>query len=292
MERFEFWRPTVGLMLVVVTWIVGTAGCQVDAVGSGGSPPTPPTEVTVEETEARGPALRVATYNVNRSLAGSEAAEEAIRKTDADVVCLQETNTEWERQLREVFAGRYDHMEFRDCCLSGGLAILSKYEIRRSESIEPPEGGWFPAQRVVLEGPTGPVEVLNVHLRPSRAERGGVLVGMFRAPPIRRRQIRRYLKHLSSDLPTLVVGDFNESVQDNVLSILRDRGMRCTLCRAKPGATTWRWQTDLLGEITRRFDHVVYESRHFGFSEVEVMSAGRSDHLPVIADLYDRGRAD
>jgi endonuclease/exonuclease/phosphatase family metal-dependent hydrolase len=227
------------------------------------------------------------TYNVNHGLAGDEAGLDAILEGDADLVFLQETNAEWERAIRRKFSSLFPHMTFDECCLSGGTAILSRFPIKNVETIDPPNGGWFPAQRADIVMPHGTIEVLNVHLRPQRADTGGVAVGMWTTPPIRRRQIRRYLDHLESDRPTLVVGDFNEETRSNVIAELRDRGLHCALCRDRPHTPTWRWNTSV-GTVRRQFDHVTYDPETFALESTRIIAAGNSDHLPVLVELADR----
>lgn len=279
-------RDGTRLRSIAVMVVVGGLGClAVGLSGWEGSPRGGEMETVDPETVSDGESLRVATYNVNRGRAGDPRGVEAIRSTDADVVFLQETNEDWEASLRQAFAEDYPHREFRYCCLSGGVGVLSNYPIVESEYLEPPDGGWFPGHRVELELPEGRLQVLNVHLRPPRARTGGVVVGMVTTPSIRRREMRTYLGALDSDLPTLVVGDFNEDERDNVRRILRNRGMRCTLCRTQPDAHTWRWDVAVLGRLRRQFDHVVYDPTDFGLVSADVVEAGRSDHLPVVAEL-------
>lgn len=258
--------------------------CLSSRADSGSPTPADPEA----DPPAHAPTVRVMTYNVNHGLTGDDAGLEAIRRGDPDLVFLQETNADWERAIRGEFSGIFPHMRFDACCLSGGTAILSKFPIENVEIIDPPEGGWFPAQRADISMPQGSIQVLNVHLRPQRAETGGVAVGMWTTPPIRRRQIRRYLEHLDPDRPTLVVGDFNEETRSNVIAELRDHGLHCALCRDRPSTPTWRWETSV-GTVRRQFDHVTYDPGTFALTSTRILPAGRSDHLPVLATLAVRG---
>ncbi|HEX5221045.1 MAG TPA: endonuclease/exonuclease/phosphatase family protein, partial [Verrucomicrobiae bacterium] len=60
-----------------------------------------------------GPHLRVLTYNVNWGGARPDLAIEAIRSSDADIVCLQETTPQWEQYLRQ-YLPEYRFAEFRN----------------------------------------------------------------------------------------------------------------------------------------------------------------------------------
>jgi endonuclease/exonuclease/phosphatase (EEP) superfamily protein YafD len=230
------------------------------------------------------PHLRVMTYNVNYGLAGDDATMDAIEAGDAEVVLLQETTPAWEAALRTRFAESHPHMQFHHCCGAGGLAILSKYPVVKEELLEPPEqAGWFPAWRLVVDSPLGQVQVLNVHLRPPVSDGGSVVSGYFSTPPIRRAQIDAYQAALEPELPTLIVGDFNESASGSAIGLLDDRGYRSALPRFQGAQDTWRWNTSV-GTITSQLDHIVHDDKLVPLG-VRVLGAGRSDHLPVVGDF-------
>jgi endonuclease/exonuclease/phosphatase (EEP) superfamily protein YafD len=230
--------------------------------------------------------LAVLSYNLNYGLAGDAATLDAIAKQPSDLVLLQETSEEWEVALRERFGAEYPHVQFRHCCLAGGLGVLSKYEVTELEYIEPPPGGWFPGWRLRVESPLGPLQVLNVHLRPqlgdSGASLGGVLSGMVTTPPIRKNQIALYAANLEPGMPTLVAGDFNESEGGGALGWLEQRGLHSALPDFSHD-DTWSWQTSV-GRVSRRFDHIAH-SRDLTVLAAGVVKAGNSDHLPVFAVL-------
>src|SRR5688572_8038264 len=106
--------------------------------------------------------LAVLSYNLNYGLAGDEATLDAIAERPSDLVLLQETTEEWELALRERFGAEFPYVAFRHCCLAGGLGVLSKYELKELEYIEPPAGGWFPGWRLLVDSPLGSLQVLNV----------------------------------------------------------------------------------------------------------------------------------
>lgn len=225
--------------------------------------------------------LRVMTYNVNFGLVGNSATTRAMTEQNPDVVFLQETNPAWERRIRRRLSRRFPHMGFHHCCRAGGLAVLSKYPIEQSEVLDPPTG-WFPAWRVVVRAPIGPVQVLNVHLHPPVTDSGSWLIGYFTTGPHRLRELKHYLSRLKSGLPTVILGDFNEP-RGPALDLLWARGMRDALAEHAPGKATWRWQT-AFGRVTQVLDHVFYGPR-LATVGAKVLDAGRSDHLPVIVRL-------
>jgi endonuclease/exonuclease/phosphatase (EEP) superfamily protein YafD len=159
--------------------------------------------------ESKSP-IRLMTYNVNYANPDPDSALEAIEKADVDVVLLQEITSEWKRSLEKRFEKQYPHRVYRiHTRAAGGLAVLSKHEITTEEVFPSPERGWFPAERLVVESPLGAVQILHVHLRPA-IDNGSWIRGFITTPPLRRREIESYWKHVSLDLPTIVAGDFNE----------------------------------------------------------------------------------
>lgn len=235
---------------------------------------------------AGAPRLTVMSYNVNFGLAGDAEGAAAIRAGDADVVVLQETTAAWERALRAGLRDRYPHMAFRHCCGAGGLAILSRYPFEEREYLPQVGDGWFPAWRVVVASPLGPIQVLAVHLRPPLSERGSVVSGYFSTPRVRRAEIEAFAAHLDRALPALVVGDFNEPADGSAVRLLAARGLRSALPEFHPDADTWGWRTSL-GTVHSQLDHIVYDARLTAL-DARVIDAGRSDHRPVIA-IFARG---
>ena len=85
----------------------------------------------------------------------------------------------------------------------------------------------------------------------------------------------------ADDLPTLVIGDFNATLEDPELAPLLGRGLRSVLAAtAGPTATSFE-----RGE-GRRLDHVLISDQWEITSAEVVTGAGTaSDHYPVVADL-------
>jgi endonuclease/exonuclease/phosphatase (EEP) superfamily protein YafD len=228
------------------------------------------------------PALRVMTYNVNFGIAGDGPTLDAIESGKADVVFLQEINRAWERSLRARFGAAYPHMIFHPRGDASGIGLMSRLPIAGEKLIAPEGDGWFPAMRLVLDSPLGPVQVLIVHLRPPVSDGGSFVVGHFTAPAIHEQEITRFCQSLDRALPTLVVGDFNEEEDGRAVTYLAraEWKMRSALPMFAPDRPTWRWPTSL-HTFEGRFDHLIYDLRLEPLS-VEVLDAGRSDHFPVV----------
>jgi endonuclease/exonuclease/phosphatase (EEP) superfamily protein YafD len=232
--------------------------------------------------------LTVATYNVNFGVAGDASTLDAMGATDADVLLLQETNERWEIAIRQRFYRSFPHMRFGhpERMPAGGLAVLSRYPFEVTDR-SPSDGGFFFAWRVVVHTPSGPVQMLNVHLRPQVTDDGSFLRGRFTTGPLRLRELTAHARTLTNDAPTLVAGDFNESEDGAAVRSMLARGMRSALREFAPRDTTWRWP---LGPITlrQRFDHVLYQSSAFECVHARAMHAGQSDHVPVVVRLRRR----
>lgn len=231
--------------------------------------------------------LRLLTYNVNFGIAGDADTMAAIHDASADLVLLQETNVEWERALRREFAGEFPHMTFKHRGGAGGLAVLSRQAPVQIEFLPAAQGGgWFPAVRVVVDSRLGRVQVLGVHLRPAVSEGGSWVSGHFSTPSVRSAEIRSFCARLSPALPTVVAGDFNEEEDGDAARFLVEQGFRSALARYAPDRFTWRWPT-VVGELHKQLDHVFYDGK-LDVLFAEVRTAGRSDHLPVVAVIAPR----
>ncbi|NUP12699.1 MAG: endonuclease/exonuclease/phosphatase family protein [Polyangiaceae bacterium] len=241
--------------------------------------------------------VTVVSYNVNFGLArctdGVTCTADAetlsvLRSLDADVILLQETTPAWEKVLRPLLAERYPYATFHDPSTSpaSGIAAFSKFAIDADELLPSPVG-WFPANRLVIDTAHGPLEVLNVHLRPMVSESGSWISGYFTTDHFRRREIDAYLPKLASDLPTVIAGDFNEDTNGDAFGHLEDIGFESALAKADPQATTWRWQYASM-PLSLRLDHVAYEKSAFELVSAEVVEAGSSDHMPVKVVLRRR----
>jgi len=242
---------------------------------------------TRKPAEPTGPHFSVLTYNVNFGGPRPDLAAEAIRNADADVVALQETNPAWERFLRPRLEERYAHVRFRHCGGAGGMAFLSKWPLRE-RAYARPEAGWFPGWVVEIQTPVGPVQFLNVHLRPPVSGRGSVGIGpYFSTKPIRLAEVQALHKRLEPGKPTIILGDFNEDDSGRAVRWLRGQGMTDALREFDRRTSTWRWRTRYL-TLRHRLDHILYSPELHCLS-AGVVKAGGSDHYPVIA-LFQKAR--
>jgi endonuclease/exonuclease/phosphatase (EEP) superfamily protein YafD len=243
--------------------------------------------VLLPATPSLGAGLRLMTYNLNYGNPRPETALDAIAKADTDVVLLQEITGAWKSALDKRLAKQYPHRAYRLYGNgAGGIAVLSKHPISTEELWSPPAGtgAWFPAQRLVIASPFGPLQVLNVHLRPAMKD-GSWVKGFFETPPIRRKEIEAHWKRLDAKLPTIIAGDFNEDPWGQAVDYLQSNGLARV---PTTGPTTWHYETVENGKasdlLKLDIDHVMIDGR-FTAKDGHVVDAGASDHRPVIVTI-------
>lgn len=217
----------------------------------------------------------VMTYNVNYGLSRDPDTLAAIRSVDADVVFLQEITRSWKLHIERELEGDFEYMAFHTRGAAGGLAVLSRYPVVDEELTESPIG-WFPSWRVRVDTPQGPIQVVQVHLKPPVSESGSMAIGYFSSPKERLEEIEQFTAGLDPEVPALVVGDFNEK-RRKAVRYLEGEGFTSVLDELNPKAKTWRW-----GVAKARIDHI-FHSEELVAHSAEVVDAGRSDHLPVVA---------
>ncbi len=230
-------------------------------------------------------AVRLMTYNVNYGNLEPRPTLDAIASADCDVVLLQEVTAPWQAALADRFAAQYPVQVYRlHGRKAGGLAVLSKLPVGGEELFDPPAGGWFPAQRLVVTTAFGDVQILHVHLRPA-LDSGSWFKGFITTPPVRQREIETYWPRLVHALPTVVAGDFNEDPCGLALGVLAQHGYARV---PTTGPTSWHYVEDVDGApwdvLKLDIDHVVVGPTLEGHSG-EVVDAGTSDHRPVIATI-------
>lgn len=229
-----------------------------------------------------GPHLKVLTYNVNYGGPRPDLAAEIIRRSDADIVCLQETNPQWEEFLRQELGREYPVAQFCEsrARMGGGFGFLAKVPACEVAFI-PSDTGWFDGWIMKFETALGPVQVINVHLRPPYSDSGSLVSGYFTTSDNRLNEMERFYAARDPQLPMLVMGDFNDTEHSQVVRWLQDRGLTNALPQFDRYSPTWTWRASLV-TIKRRMDHIFY-SPAFDCAAAHVIPAGASDHFPVAA---------
>src|SRR6185503_13255644 len=208
--------------------------------------------------EPTGPHVRVLTYNVNWGGARPDLTAQAILEADADIVCLQETTPEWEQYLKRTLIKGYPSMEFRNSTtrMGGGLAILAKLPFQEAAYV-PSETGWFDGWLVKCATAIGPVQIINVHLRPPISDSGSWVSGYFTTATDRKTEMQRFFGAREKGLPTLVMGDFNDGEKGLPVRWLESQGLDNALPQFDRSNPTWTWQYGVV-KLRRRMDHILY----------------------------------
>lgn len=224
------------------------------------------------------PYVTVTSYNVNLDRYDDPATVAAVGASDADIIALQEVNGPWRTVLRATYHDRYPFMAFEGEA-SGGLAVLSKHPFE-DLGVLPGFEGWHPAWHVVIDSPLGPLQLLQVHLRPPYSRREGV-TSLVEVDAVHLSEIRGFSATCADDIPTVVLGDFNESTDGAAVTFLEDQGYLNALPAFRPGEETWRYEKSLYGQTVDTLDHVLFETNTLDPLNAYVQYIGNSDHFPV-----------
>ena len=227
----------------------------------------------------------VKTYNVEVGDEGQSATIEAIGSGNADLVCLQETSSLCEKVLRKRYADQYPYQLYNDNAPeygAGGLAVLSRFPLTDSGWHANPKG-WHPAWHLLVETPAGTMQVMNLHLRAVLAGDGNDASSYFSTGDDHVAEIAYFLSTVEEELPTLIVGDFNEEPGGEAIEYLENRGFRNALPLYRPGQFTWR-HASVANQFSKTFDHILFDGA-FAPLNAWVLNEGDSDHIPVLAHL-------
>jgi endonuclease/exonuclease/phosphatase family metal-dependent hydrolase len=233
-------------------------------------------------------ALRVMTYNVYYEKVSDETAN-VIRDSSAGIVCLQESTQAWEDKIRAEAGDRFPYIQFRHESYAGGSGVLSRYPIETLFYEQAP-ASWFHGWGFVVDTPAGKIKGLNLHLRPVTGGGGGPLkyLNYFRLGSIHTREVEYLHRKLESfdpenKLPTIILGDFNESDDGRAIAWLRSRGLSNALEAFDPSSYTWHGRIYGIA-LSARPDHILHSSQ-FKTVDAGIVKDGASDHRAVMAVL-------
>lgn len=234
--------------------------------------------ITLLNLSLKASSISVVTYNLNYSFI-NENVVDILDTINADVICLQETNKTWEDIITKGLQDKYPYLEFKYCCGAGGLAIMSKYPILNTIYIDN-EAGWFPASLTNIKKGKEIIQVLNVHLKPGLTSKGRIgWNAYFKAEDIHKQELTHFMNHLNKNIPTLIVGDFNENDKGKSLTWLtNEMNFQDDLSTFDAKTKTWRWVL-----LKGRYDHIV-SNQFLECNAAQVHKVGKSDHFPVFAN--------
>ena len=219
--------------------------------------------------------ISVLTYNVNYHFINEDVVN-ILDSINADVVCLQETNVEWENILKNGLSNKYPFIQFKHRGIAGGYATLSKYPIIKSSKIIY-KVAWFSGWAITIKKDQDSIQFLNTHLKPKLTSKG--LIGWnayFKAEEIHIKELDCFIKKLDLTLPTIILGDFNEGDKGKAMKWLHKKGFEDALPKFNKRTKTWRFIF-----LRGRYDHLVSNNKLLCIKAM-VYKLGKSDHFPVL----------
>jgi endonuclease/exonuclease/phosphatase family metal-dependent hydrolase len=235
--------------------------------------------------------MRLLSYNIHKGIGGRdrryrlERVIRVIEEENPDFICLQEVDRhvrrtrhdDQPRQLTEAFHAAAHLFQLNVRHKSGGYGnlVLSRWPIDRHHHISlrlkkrKPRG----AQMAVVETPEGPFHLVHWHLGLAERERHW--------------QVRHLLEHAlfdeSAQLPTLIVGDFNDWRNTLGKGLFSHHGfVEVTAPRSR-----FRSFPAYLpvASLDKAFVRGPVEIRHARIVHSR-MARDASDHLPLVVDFH------
>jgi endonuclease/exonuclease/phosphatase family metal-dependent hydrolase len=231
--------------------------------------------------------VRVLSYNIHKGVGGRdrryrlERVIEVIEHEQADLVCLQEV-THGAKRVRYHDQAKLlaDHFQFAAAAFQmnvhwkvGGYGnlLLSRWPLRHRHHIslrcrqKKPRG----AQLAVIDTPFGPLHLVNWHLGLAENERHWHLAD-------------HKLFCEAREIPTLIVGDFNDWRNTLAAARLTEMGLRHVTAPAGRFRSFPAWLP--LGSLDKAF---CCSKVHIEHARVVRTSLARvaSDHLPLVVDF-------
>ncbi len=232
----------------------------------------------------------VAAFNMNWGNVDLADTVAVIRRSKADLVCMQETNPVSERAIRRGLAREFPHMHFTgNVRYSSGFAMLSKSPITNVTWLAP-KHGYFGTLLADVELAGRKVRVASLHLEPVVPRNGeglGRLVGVFlKTAALHLKEIARIHAALPEERPVILVGDFNSASFGAAPRFLKERGFVDSFASVTKDAdrhVTWHWNHD--GTDWRfRIDYV-FHVEQMRTVESRILDAPSSDHKMVVSVL-------
>jgi vancomycin resistance protein VanJ len=231
--------------------------------------------------------VRVVTFNADGGRVIAIALPNILDEWRPDIVGFQECGEDLRNAVVRM-PGWFHHSVRQICLLSrypiSDSAVMDRTALEGVKESEAGIGGSGDVARYVIQTPSGPVNITNLHLETPRKGLEGLLdggmerlAGNTELRTIESRLARRWVN--LGTLPTLVMGDFNTPVESR---IFQDSWGDFTDAFSQVGFGFGMTKNN--GWIRVRIDHVLTGDGWY----VDHATVGRdlgSDHLPLIVDL-------
>ncbi len=236
----------------------------------------------------RAPTLTVMTYNVGNGLAPPARLVEFLRRTDTDLIGLQEVDAAQAAAIAGELAEEYPHQVLAGTGFSG-RGLLSRFPIVEHEQLHlSPER---PDLRAVVEYGGQAATILVAHPPPPRIGRQGVVFDLTTI-----RQIERLAVTAVETAPAVLLGDFNMTTGNPIYAWLESLGLVDAYVSAGVGrGVTFPVRLGKARRLNHRLSWLplppmaridyIWHSGNLTSLAAWVGTGAGSDHLPVLARL-------
>jgi vancomycin resistance protein VanJ len=227
--------------------------------------------------------LTAMTYNLLTNATDPDALVEMLRDSGADIVALQEVSPSRANLLERELAAAYPHRVLYDLGIPG-VGLLSRHPILEHELFYL-QAQTHPYLRATLDVEGAPLTVIVAHPPPP-----GLVGRTIRIHPQAPLDIASVTEMAASGGPTLLLGDFNFTDQNDVYRIVTRAGLRDAFREAGWGfGLTHPRRLPQHGSfpLLTRIDFIFYTG-DFEATRAWVGPDAGSDHLPVLAELVWR----
>lgn len=287
LDLLTFWRPhllVTALLLAGLAWIVRQhlgAGLALAAAAVNVAAILVPAGHAALPSTA-GPPVKVVTLNVLGDNRRGRSLIEFLRKSDADVIALEEVSPYWEQQLAalaEIYPYRVPAVGFRP----NQTMLLSRLPILSAAVLDPPAAefntAWDRPLRAEIDVHGQPLVVYAVHPPTPRS------LAQWTTRNAQLAWVADMARERDGNRPRIMLGDFNTPPWSFLFrdvaatAELRDAGGTLRQATRQPMLLPPH-----LAWLGAPVDHVLV-SPDIGVAGFAVGPYVHSDHLPVIADL-------
>ncbi len=275
LDLFSHFRVqyAVGLLLLSLIWLLSghfRTGGALLAFASINAAVVLPLYLPSKQAKAEGPTLRAMLLNVNTYHGNPQRVLQVIRQIDPDVLVLEEVNEVW-LEFLQALQTSHPHSCVEPEDNNFGIALLSKLPLQESRIRRIGRAG-VPTVVAVLDTPAGPLQIIGTHPVPPIGPTPSAM---------RNDQLDRLADHVSSDMPSMILGDLNTTPWNYYFQrLLRRTGFQDSL-QGWGVQPTWPTAGPLLGIP---LDHCLH-SPEVLILRREVGPYAGSDHYPVIIEF-------
>jgi len=199
-----------------------------------------------------------------------------MKKLDPDIAVFTETNSNWELAIEEGIGSNYPYKKLAPLDNTYGMLLYSKLKLRNPQikylvddsipsihsEIQLRSGKWIKLHAI---HPTPPMPQHN----PSSSDRDAEMMKIA-------------LEARDSDLPVMVIGDFNDVAWSSTTSLFQSVAELLDVRKGRSFYNTF----DATSFIMKwSLDHI-FVSEEFRVKKIAVGNDIKSDHFPFYAELY------